>query len=489
MSAQPDSLNTSLCDTGDVASEGENLVQNSQPGVDEFAENILRSVQNLSLEIADVAGNVDDVSQRVSLQTNYLVELTSLAQQLSEAAQNISSAGQSARVNTAEFDSSNKESSIAVGEATQCIHSLVEGVSKIEERLRLLKGNLGGVSRISSDIQTVAKQTNLLSLNATIEAARAGDAGKGFAVVAGEVKLLANQTAGAAGVIEETISEVSDNVGELIESGEKTRLVADNVSEGVTVINSAVKTFSDMTTHMEQDVASIATAANQSLSQCERMQSSIEQAAEGMQNASKALNEADSRLNAILLQGESLVALIADSGRQVRDTAIIECVRDTAIRVSKIFEEALETGEITIAELFDQNYRPIAKTDPQQYMTDFVGLTDRHIAPILEELLNSDSRIVFCAAVDRAGYLPTHNRKFSHPQRPNDPEWNNSHCRNRRIFNDRTGLSCGRNTKPFLLQTYRRDMGNGQHVLMYDCSAPVYVNGRHWGGFRMGFTA
>ncbi|MFK7853571.1 MAG: methyl-accepting chemotaxis protein [Granulosicoccus sp.] len=489
MSAQPDSLNTYRSAIEGVTSDSEICEQDSQPEIDEFAESMLRSVQNLSLEIADVAGNVDDVSQRVSLQTNYLVELTGLAQQLSEAAQNISAAGQSAQVNTADFDSNNKESSIAVGEATQCIHSLVEGVSNIEERLRLLNGSLGGVSRVSGDIQTVAKQTNLLSLNATIEAARAGDAGKGFAVVAGEVKLLANQTAGAAGVIEETISEVSDNVGELIQSGEKTRLVADNVSEGVTVINTAVKTFSEMTTHMERDVTSIATAANQSLRQCERMQSSIEQAAEGMQNANKALNEADSRLNAILLQGESLVALIADSGRQVRDTAIIDRVKANAIRVSKIFEEALETGDITIAQLFDQNYRPIPKTNPKQYMTNFVGLTDRRIAPILEELLNSDPRIVFCAAVDRAGFLPTHNRKFSHTQRPNDPEWNNSHCRNRRIFNDRTGLSCGRNTKPFLLQTYRRDMGNGQHVLMYDCSAPVYVNGRHWGGFRMGFTA
>lgn len=97
----------------------------------------------------------------------------------------------------------------------------------------------------------------------------------------------------------------------------------------------------------------------------------------------------------------------------------------------------------------------------------------------------SDERVAFCAAVDENGYLPTHNRKFSHPQRPGDPTWNTANCRNRRIFNDRVGLAAGRNTEPFLLQTYRRDMGGGQFVLMKDISAPIIVNGRHWGGLRL----
>ena len=43
------------------------------------------------------------------------------------------------------------------------------------------------------------------------------------------------------------------------------------------------------------------------------------------------------------------------------------------------------------------------------------------------------------------------------------------------------------NTKPFLLQTYRRDMGGGNFVLMKDLSSPIFVSGRHWGAFRMGF--
>jgi methyl-accepting chemotaxis protein len=55
------------------------------------------------------------------------------------------------------------------------------------------------------------------------------------------------------------------------------------------------------------------------------------------------------------------------------------------------------------------------------------------------------------------------------------------------LFNDRTGLRAGRNTQPFLLQTYRRDMGGEQFLLMKDLSAPILVKGRHWGGFRLGY--
>ena len=95
--------------------------------------------------------------------------------------------------------------------------------------------------------------------------------------------------------------------------------------------------------------------------------------------------------------------------------------------------------------------------------------------------------MTFCAAVDRNGYLPTHNLKFSQPQGA-DPVWNAANARNRRIFNDRTGLAAGRNERRFLLQTYRRDMGGGHRVLMKDLSAPIIVQGRHWGGLRLAYS-
>ena len=65
--------------------------------------------------------------------------------------------------------------------------------------------------------------------------------------------------------------------------------------------------------------------------------------------------------------------------------------------------------------------------------------------------------------------------------------WNTANSRWRRIFNDRTGLASARNERPFLLQTYRRDMGGGNFIIMKEAAAPIVVNGRHWGGLRLAF--
>lgn len=63
-----------------------------------------------------------------------------------------------------------------------------------------------------------------------------------------------------------------------------------------------------------------------------------------------------------------------------------------------------------------------------------------------------------------------------------------ANSRNRWIYNDRVGLNCGKSTKPFLLQIYRRNMGGGKFMMTKDASAPITVNGEHWGGFRIVYT-
>jgi methyl-accepting chemotaxis protein len=165
----------------------------------------------------------------------------------------------------------------------------------------------------------------------------------------------------------------------------------------------------------------------------------------------------------------------------------IERAISTAQKISALFEDAVSRGEITRDELFDNDYQPIPGSDPIQHRTLFLNFLEGMLPDIQEPLLAADPRMVFCATVDRNGYLPVHNRIYSQPQRPGDREWNQANARNRRIFDDRAGLAAGRVVRPYLLQNYPRDMGNGVTVTMQEIDAPIRVHGKHWGGFRTAY--
>jgi methyl-accepting chemotaxis protein len=158
-----------------------------------------------------------------------------------------------------------------------------------------------------------------------------------------------------------------------------------------------------------------------------------------------------------------------------------------AKRISLLFEDAVARGAVTLDQLFDNEYVPIEGTNPLQHRTRFLDWIETVLPEIQDALHASDERMVFCAAVDRNGYLPVHNRIYSQPQRPNDVAWNTAHSRNRRIFDDRAGLAAARNTRPYLIQNYPRDMGNGVTIMMQEIDAPIRVNGKHWGGFRTAY--
>jgi methyl-accepting chemotaxis protein len=169
------------------------------------------------------------------------------------------------------------------------------------------------------------------------------------------------------------------------------------------------------------------------------------------------------------------------------NTEFIDRAIAAADRISRLLEEAVSERRISLDDLFDNTYVPIPNTNPQQYTTRFLSLTEQLLPAIQEPLLASDKRMVFCAAVDRNGYLPVHNAIYSKPQRPGDVVWNTAHSRNRRIFDDRAGLSAGRVVRRYLIQNYPRDMGD--HIdMMWEIGAPIRVYGKQWGGLRTAYT-
>jgi methyl-accepting chemotaxis protein len=185
----------------------------------------------------------------------------------------------------------------------------------------------------------------------------------------------------------------------------------------------------------------------------------------------------------------ALIEKIEDKIWSIQDdnTEAVTRAMEAAAALKKIFNDAIDSGAISMEDMFDTNYLEIAGTNPVQYRTRIVDWADRALPPFQEAFLARDKRMAFCAMIDSNGYLPVHNTIYSHPQRPGDVTWNTANSRNRRIFNDPAGLAAGRNQRAYLIQSYARDMGNGNLVMMREIDVPVSVKGRHWGGFRTAY--
>ena len=185
----------------------------------------------------------------------------------------------------------------------------------------------------------------------------------------------------------------------------------------------------------------------------------------------------------------ALIEKIEDMLWSIQDdnTEAVTRAMEAGAALTKIFENGVASGAISIEDMFDTDYVEIAGSNPVQHRTKILDWADRALPPFQEAFLARDPRMAFCAMIDRNGYLPVHNKIYSHPQRPGDVTWNTANSRNRRIFNDAAGLAAGRNQRAYLIQSYARDMGNGNTVMMREIDVPVRVKGRHWGGFRTAY--
>lgn len=168
----------------------------------------------------------------------------------------------------------------------------------------------------------------------------------------------------------------------------------------------------------------------------------------------------------------------SDSMRKALTDRGVILAQTGAETAGKILSDAIKYGVLTEEQVFDTNYQLIPNTDPPKYHTAYDAYTDQNLRGIQDSFLK-DNIIVYAVALDINGYVPTHNTVST---AKSGLGYNPS--RTKRIFDDPVGMAAVQNVEPYLFQEYKRDTGE----TMWDISSPIYVNGRHWGGFRVGFS-
>jgi methyl-accepting chemotaxis protein len=447
---------------------------------------IAQDALHLGRDVAEVAGALEALEALADSQQALLRSAQSSAETVQDANARVLDGAHRVAA-SAETTLGMVEGTVAqLRETTAHAQTIATWVRAAIARMAELNATLSRVQAENGEIKSVAMQVNILAINAKIEAARAGDAGRGFAVVAEAINELSRKTAAASEGIGSAVGGLSSSVAALRDEAGAISTDAEAVLSGAAGTDTALGRMLEGLTDTRGALGEIAARAAEVNGANATFGPAFRRMAEGMETTAAEVHAATQKTRALVIGGETIVQEAVELGGELADNAFIAAVKDSAQEVGQIFEAAIAAGKIGASALFDQRYKPIAGSNPAQVLAPFTGFTDAVLPAVQERVLELSPEIVFCAAVDRNGYLPTHNRKFSQPQGA-DPVWNAANCRNRRIFNDRVGLRAGQSTAPFLLQIYRRDMGGGNFVLMKDLSAPIFVSGRHWGGLRLAY--
>lgn len=172
--------------------------------------------------------------------------------------------------------------------------------SKVGTSIAALKQETDIINQFVEMITEISEQTNLLSLNASIEAARAGEAGRGFAVVAEEIRKLADDSAKAAGKIQDNVANISRQTKSTVEdAGQAQEMVALQTE----VVEKVVVIFRDMS----QQMAELVSGLKDIVTSTEKADGEREDALESVRNISEIIEESAENVRDVNKVAEKLL--------------------------------------------------------------------------------------------------------------------------------------------------------------------------------------
>ena len=464
--------------------ENKSTAQKPAKELPQSANKISKASSNIAIGGASVSFFLDQLSKAFNEQVSNIGEMSERLLQLESSSNQLDTLSKSATAAMNDSDEKIQFGSSSVKEVLNQQRLLVANINDSSAALTVLKSRAEDISNITNTINQLADQTNMLALNAAIEAARAGDQGRGFAVVADEVRELAKKTTDATSGIESLLQEMNSSSVAAVTTMDAVLASSDKMNTLLQESEVAISESSSLSTQARhamnemQDMVDGFTELNTGIS------SNVLQLHTSTSNLEKDLHGVSSQAYALSEQTEGIFRLLQDFDVRDRNSFVRDIAINSAKIIGELFSEAIIKGDIKESSLFDFRYIPIPNTDPQKHSTAFDKFTDKYLPSIQEPILENNDFIIYAGAVDKNGYFPTHNRKFSQPL-TGDYAVDLANNRTKRLFNDPTGVRCGSNVSSFLLQTYKRDTGE----IMHDLSAPIYVNGKHWGGFRIGYKA
>jgi len=213
---------------------------------------------------AEIAASNDDLRQRTEGALTCLSETSQALGTLGGAVRRNAEAARQASELAEAASAVAEQGGDSVGQAVSTMGDIAEQSRRIADIVGVIDG--------------IAFQTNILALNAAVEAARAGDLGRGFAVVAGEVRSLAQRSAGAAREVRDLIQssvvridagaqmarEAGATMAELVHQVRQVRVLVGDISQASGEQVQGIDVVSDAAGRLERMVVQNAAMVQQS---------------------------------------------------------------------------------------------------------------------------------------------------------------------------------------------------------------------------------
>lgn len=284
---------------------------------EENLRSLIREIQEvvnvLASSASEILATTTQIASSAAETATTVSQTTATAEELKQTSQLSGEKAKNVLENAKKTTSVAQQGNAAVAENTEAIKRIKGQAEQVAETIVKLSEQTQTIGEITTTVNDLAEQSNLLAVNAAIEAAKAGEYGKGFSVVAQEIKSLAGQSKQATMQVRAILTDIQKATGAAVMATEQ---VSNAVEAGVkqaTEAGESIRQLSDNIREAEQAATQVAASSQQQLVGIDQVTTAMENIKQAIQQNTAGIKQAEKAAHDLDDLGQKLKLMVGES--------------------------------------------------------------------------------------------------------------------------------------------------------------------------------